>query len=55
MLGDEDLALEMRQAWTKACDRAVEVFGMSMLDQPRPSKLPPSSVSTLATWWTLAG
>jgi hypothetical protein len=41
MLGDEDLALEMRQAWKHACDRAVAVFGMSMLDQPRPPKLPP--------------
>ena len=40
MLGDEDLALEMRQAWTKACDRAVAVFGISMLDQPRATKLP---------------
>jgi len=40
MLGDEDLALEMRQAWKQACDRAVAVFGMSMLDQPRPTKLP---------------
>jgi uncharacterized small protein (DUF1192 family) len=40
MLGDEDLALEMRQAWKQACDRAVAVFGMSMLDQPRPPKLP---------------
>ncbi len=42
MLGDDDLALEMRQAWTSACDRAVAVFGMSMLDPPRPSKLPPA-------------
>jgi hypothetical protein len=42
MLGAEDLALEMRQAWKQACDRAVAVFGMSMLDQPRPPKLPPA-------------
>lgn len=40
MLGDEDLALEMREAWTKACDRAVAVFGMSMLDPPRPTRVP---------------
>ncbi len=39
MLGDEDLALEMHQAWKQACDRAVAVFGMAMLDQPR-AKLP---------------
>ena len=38
-LGDEDLALEMREAWTKACDRAVAVFGISMLDPPRPTKV----------------
>jgi len=43
MLGDEGLALEMREAWKQACDRAVAVFGMSMLDQPRPTKLPPSA------------
>jgi hypothetical protein len=30
----------MRQAWKQACDRAVAVFGISMLDQPRPTKLP---------------
>jgi hypothetical protein len=40
MLGDEDLALEMRQAWRQACDRAVAVFGISMLDQPRPPRVP---------------